>query len=279
MSLTQFIAERDVKAALRKAFPFTGPPLEGEPIAPPLTRHYALVGTAFDYLLRFSLQRTYTHAVAQPWIAELATTLLYDELEATYGTPIAALTVQIVAEAKDRVARYMQDGEPSDALLWSALLLAQIDPFVRMGRLHQPFGIVQQLDIQDLRQLLALVPRSELSSQTVCLLNPSFGASALVQGADVDLILDDCMIDIKTTQYLRVKREYVDQLLGYYLLYRLGGIAGAPEQHAINSFGIYFARHGRLYRFPVAQLVREEALPEILHWFVRRARLSYPQMF
>ena len=29
-----------------------------------------MIGTAFDYLLRFKLQRTYPYAVVKPWVAE-----------------------------------------------------------------------------------------------------------------------------------------------------------------------------------------------------------------
>lgn len=38
----------------------------------PRSKRYSLVGTAFDYLLRFELQRRAPHAISRPWIAKAA---------------------------------------------------------------------------------------------------------------------------------------------------------------------------------------------------------------
>ena len=45
-----------------------------------------------------------------------------------------------------------------------------------------------------------------------CYLNPTFGdASNLVGGADADIILDDMLIDIKTTKAISFTQEHYNQ--------------------------------------------------------------------
>ena len=70
MSLKSFVQVEDVRARLRVdlIMPVLGP--AREILAPPLTKNYSLVGTAFDYLLRFHLQRWNPEANTSDWIAQ-----------------------------------------------------------------------------------------------------------------------------------------------------------------------------------------------------------------
>ena len=58
MSLTSFLKIKEVKAKFRETFKKPSIKLEGEILAPPQTKNYGLVGTAFDYLMRFVLEYT-----------------------------------------------------------------------------------------------------------------------------------------------------------------------------------------------------------------------------
>src|SRR5258706_418211 len=79
MSLTSFIDEKDVKAKFREEFPTVRFKLENRPIIEPLSKNYQLVGTAFDYLLRFRLQQYHPHALARGWVADHARGYLGDD--------------------------------------------------------------------------------------------------------------------------------------------------------------------------------------------------------
>ncbi|MHC5833947.1 MAG: hypothetical protein ACYT04_000000102620, partial [Nostoc sp.] len=69
-------------------------------------------------------------------------------------------------------------------------------------------------DIADLRNLINIVQPNLFTSQGRVLLNPDFGpGSLLVKGADADLILDDLLIDVKTTIKFTLERKAFDQLL------------------------------------------------------------------
>lgn len=277
MSLTSFIQRADVKAILRQYVQMSRVKFPERPVCEPLTTHYGLVGTAFDYLCRFCLQRYYSHAITRRWVAEETLALLVapsafnEESEA-----ICDMAQQIVSVAKEQQACYVKEGLLTEALLSSCLLLAQLDPLYRSGILYEPFGKIDLRDLQDMQQLgraLLHTGMTQLISKEICLLNPVFGASSLVGGADTDLILDHCLIDIKTTKWLKFSREHLDQLIGYYLLYLIGGIPGLQREYAITHLGIYYSRHAYLYTFPVESVMPTGSLKSLLLAFTKLATM------
>jgi len=94
----------------------------------------------------------------------------------------------------------------------------------------------------------------------------------LVGGADADLVLDDTLIEIKTTTYLHLQRVHFHQLLGYYVLSRIGGIDGFPPTRRLQALGVYYARFGQLYTFPIEGVIDERRLSVFIKWFKRRAQ-------
>lgn len=92
----------------------------------------------------------------------------------------------------------------------------------------------------------------------------------MVGGADADLILDDLLVDIKTTKDLSVRRTHLDQLLSYYILHTIGGVNDKPRVRPIKRVGIYFSRHGYMWSVPVDELASRKALADFKKWFVGR---------
>ena len=76
MSITSFVNQNDVRAIVKVVRP--PPPRKlGIPlIVPSRSDRQNLIGTAFDYLLRFELERPARWAIAEKWIAELAVELM-----------------------------------------------------------------------------------------------------------------------------------------------------------------------------------------------------------
>ena len=78
MSLTSLIkSDKELRDKIKKAF--SRPKLEkNKPLlVEPHTRRYGLVGTAFDYMFRFYLERLNNiQNESKPWIAEQAIALL-----------------------------------------------------------------------------------------------------------------------------------------------------------------------------------------------------------
>ncbi len=306
MSLTSFLENPDVKEKFKQQFPKPKFTLQKEILAPPRTKRYSLVGTAFDYLLRFYIERLIPNAITKTWVAEHALTALPllariasdtggevvlngDTREISIinfktGETIPHLEIgigrkvkQIIEYAKMAYNTYLSSGQITDELLERTLLLAQVDPIFRAGRIDDNLGIVDIEDIADLRTLISIVQPEIFRANELCLLNPTFGeASRLVGGADADLLIDGTLIDVKTTKDLRLQLDHVLQLMGYYVLFKIAGVDGAPHQPTIERIGIYYSRYAELYTIPIADVVNNETLPPFIEWFKERASAKRP---
>jgi hypothetical protein len=175
---------------------------------------------------------------------------------------------QILAKAKKAHSAYLQNGKIDDRLLRQTICLTQLDVIYRRGLLFggddayfKTIGEVDSRDIQDLSRLISVVRPETFKSQNVCVLNPSFGrASEMAGGADCDLVIDNALIEIKTIKNFKIERSHFDQLIGYYILSKIGGIQGAPKGHSIDTLGIYFSRYGFLWTFKVADVIKPTQL-------------------
>lgn len=245
------LSEKDVKHLFRESFKFE-PASVTEPMrAPPVATHYSLVGTAFDYLVRFWLERNYEVSEQHRWIAEESAMYLSANC-GVYARPTPAnVALSFVESAKEEAAAYVKSGEPSDHLLQSVLMLASLDQVFRSGRLGHFQSMAYSTDMNDLRGLLKVLEDSDLRNITGPVwLNPTFGrASEMVGGADADFIAGDMLVDIKVTKTTRFTREHFNQLAGYCVLDHLGDMRGElkkPKGARLSKAGIYFARHGVL---------------------------------
>ena len=267
MSLKTFLTKPDVREKFSKEFEKPKLQVKKEIIASPLTNHYSLVGTAFDYLLRFHVEYWNPQfAEKQNWVAEGALLYLTDEY--------LELGEVLIKYAKKNLKRFLETGKCDYKLLESALLLAGLDPIYRAGIGKEYIGLVDKQDIKDLRKLISAVDMQIFKAQKRCILNPTFGkASRMVGGADADLIIDDMLIDIKTTKNLEFPKESFHQLIGYLTLYYLGrGIQRKKSLPEINKLAIYFSRYAYLHVIEVENIASNEKLARFGKWFFERAK-------
>ena len=300
MSLTSFLKDKDVKDAFKREFKKPRLKLQGELLAPPLTNHYGLVGTAFDYLLRFYIKQINPNAIEQHWVSEASLHLLemahlHDLLEIPEVSPVMQTLKEMITEnptlsdpivykkvkeiiqySKKVRDEFIKTGKMSSDLYKAVLLLAQVDVIYRAGVVDENLGNVDEKDIEDLKNLISVAKPEYFKAKKICILNPTFGiASQLVGGADCDLVIDDAIIDIKTTKKLDLTRNYFDQLIGYYILYKIGGIDGMPSNCEIKKLGIYFSRYAYLLFIDVRDIIREDTFPNFVEWFKKRASEEY----
>lgn len=305
MSLTSFIKIPQVSAVFRREFKLAPMKLEGELRAPPVTANYALIGTAFDYLMRFYLERTNKNAVADHWVAENSVLILnalskmakggkksddieeLDLLPAKWQTLLESKEAtseileasekmtSLLMDAKKSHAAYLSKGKMDDDIIRTSIVLAQMDGYYRSGMISPKLGSVEDGDITDLRNLISLVDRDAFKSRDLCLLNPTFGyGSTLVGGADADLIIDDTLIDIKTTKYLSFTQEHYNQLIGYYILSKLGRLNDSLDV-PISKIGIYFSRHGVLHTISSREIENNPNFPKFVRWFEKSAKMVF----
>lgn len=279
MSLTSFLKDEDVKNAFRRTFKKPEFKLQAELLAPPLTKNYAIVGTAFDYLLRFYTKQLNPDAIERLWVSEQA---FYYLLLGRRSQPlfIDIETIEKVEEiiqyAKKAYSEYIDTGIMNHDIFRAALLLAQVDLIYRADRIDENLGKVYENDINDLKKLISIVKPEYFKAKEICILNPTFGkASQLVGGADCDLVIDDAIIDIKTTKKLYLSRDYFNQLIGYYILYTIGNIDGMPPNHRIKRLGIYFSRHAYLLFIDVLDIIKGNAFLDFVNWFEKKANEKY----
>lgn len=296
MSLTSFIKQTEVREKFREHFPKPKFNIKKQLLFSPLTKNYMEVGAAFDYLFCFGLKQINPQAVERRWVAELA---LQDmpgfTLDLTTGKSyfkpdweisiyedtgrkslmerkhrISERANRIILEAKSRYSHFLKSGRLTKDLIKSAIFLARLDGKMRGGVPPEKLDLdsVNEKDITDLRNLIKGVNWDDFKARQICLLNPTFGeASRLVGGADADVVIEDTLIEIKTTVKFELKRDYFNQLIGYYCLYRIDGIDGLPKKRKIRTFAIYFSRQAYLHFLPINQCINNQRFIEFFEWF------------
>jgi len=272
MSLTSFLKDDgELRILLDQTFPKPALDIDPERQADPQTTNYALIGTAFDYLLRFTLERAYPGVDSRPWIAHQGFALAQAREEAPPNLE------GLLTAAEERHADFLDTGEMTDDLLARTLDLARLDSVYRAGWIADDFGQAAASDLEDLRQLYELIPDDVFSGADTVLLNPTFGsASRLVGGADADIVLDGTLIDIKTVKDATLKADYWRQLVGYAVLADLA-FDELDAMPRFTDFGIYFARHRVCWTTATAQVYSNDKYEMFKDWFEDRARTHFEE--
>jgi hypothetical protein len=289
MSLTSILSDKNnnrLRDKLKIEFMRPDFKLKTEVKAAPLTKNYGIVGTAFDYLMRFYLQHHNKNTFIQKenWVADNAYKNLTNHLSKTtrkqiqtgYFEDKAFKTKDLLkiitdqySQTKKNYSQFVIDGQLSNDLISNAIYLAKLDVYFRKGIIDQNFDFHNSDDVKDLTALISLVDKQKFIAKEKCYFNPTFGkGSKLVGGADADLIIDNTLIDIKATQHLKLDRPHLNQVLGYYILSLIGGVNNKPNERPIENIGIYFARHGELWTIPIIQFGDERKFEEFKDWFV-----------
>ncbi len=124
MSLKSFIDMADVKTKVKPLRPKLPRRISAPLKVEPRSNRYMLVGTAFDYLLRFELLRRASHAISEPLVAESASDRMwqpgffrYLSMDASQIPPEEAEEVaekeakrarNVAEKAKSAIAAYMK---------------------------------------------------------------------------------------------------------------------------------------------------------------------------
>lgn len=265
MSLSTILKEENVKRLFSNYIQIPKVKFGSQIKAEPLTKRYGLIGTAFDYLFRFSIEQTNKNIIAQNWTAEISAKSEY------FGKNSKARkhAFDIIDRALNLKNLYVKNGKITNELLIASINLAYIDTIYRSKKAELADNFIKdsrsidENDIQDLKNLHSILDLKKFKSKSVCALNPTFGdASILVNGADADIFIDETLIDIKTVKNIAITSEYMFQLIGYFLLSKLDKIDEVPKKYTIKNVGIYFSRYGELITFPVEQLLEMKKLDE-----------------
>jgi len=164
MSLVSLVKDAEIQALLNPIIQTIPRTLE-LPLKVPAQRPRArLVGTAFDYAVRFELQRLSPHARTRPWIAENAAaavalaSLTKVNVQGISTSPIstkvAATYQRIVAEARAFVGAYLAKQSTTatdrEEMAKHALRLARLDAYYRNEYLDPEPETIARGDLPDL---------------------------------------------------------------------------------------------------------------------------------
>lgn len=129
---------------------------------------------------------------------------------------------------------------PAVMAMTAALAQNSTDPILELPKEHW---------LADLRQLSwrFIETQHELVHRPA-VLNPTFAGSLDVGGADADLIVEDLLIDLKSSRNPLTKED-LHEALAYVLL-------DYDDAFKIGRLGLYAARRGRLVSWPVSEAIR-----------------------
>ncbi len=261
MSLTAFIDRKESKAKLKEVFKKPKFSPIGQILAKPLTKNYGQIGTAFDYMLRFYINSRNDNVVEREWVSE------YSLVGLKKNTKQHKQADKLINQAKERYVQYKKDRILTNELIESSIHLAKLDLIYRIGYLDENIEKINALDVQDLTNLCEVIDPNIFTNCSLCVLNPTFPkAGELLMGADCDVFLDGILLDIKTSKYLTFKRDYFNQLIGYFLLASDGGITGLDNTE-ISHLGVYFSRYSILRMFPTSSITENPKFEETKNWF------------
>lgn len=282
MSVTYWIQDPAVQRRFRETFAISRVAVVEPLRVPPRSPRTWLIGTAFHYLLSWTVWRLNPHAIRPRSRAErfaeramrlvdfhLAHAATAPSIAALYqpGTTryvVAERAPGIVQQAEAAVADYCATGVVRDALLVSALQMAWLDlpaaglyrvsPAEAQARLTD----VEAEDVEELRALLAIVDPALFTTRQVCIIHPS--------APEIDLVLDNLLLEIKTSRDRSIPVETWCQLIAYYAIATIHGIEGVPQLPPITALGVYLARFGVLYRLSLDQLAPPATWASFLDW-------------
>jgi len=261
MSLSSLLQSKEVRGKFNEMINYPKLKRTLEIKAPPITRHYSLVGTAFDYLLRFKLKLINKNASDKTWVAYAGYGRIKED--SLHQQHINAMN--IIEEAEKVYGQYTDGLQVIPELIRSSLYLAKLDIYFRSGVLDEDLKSVEKGDIEDLNNLYKIINPAEWIAKERCLLNPTFGsASAYIGGADADILIDNKLIEVKTVQGFDSYKQFINQLVGYYILNRQDNCQTTGV--TIQKVGLYFSRYASLQEFSIQEIITDKKADELWEW-------------
>lgn len=274
MSLTSFLQRPEVKSRFLRAGVVADKSLRMTLAVRPMSDDRSLIGLAFGCLMRLLLQRLNRIDHESIWVGPNA----FAQLLATSDLRNQRLTERLVAMhgfAVSTTEQYVNDGALTEDLLRATIYMAYLERAFRTGRYELPPDWLEKeyrAEIEELRELYYLIPSDALRATRQCVLNPSFGpASWMMGGADADFVVDDAIIECKTTASSKLDENSLNQVLAYYLLALLNPNANGMHLTGLKRIVIYFARSGYLYSIRVDEFLGERELEKLIRWIVDAA--------
>jgi hypothetical protein len=277
IGVTDFISLKDVRQRIDREYPNPGNHVEEDICVEHEAYNHTLLGNAFDYLTRFWLE-TKCREIYEPeplipsWAlpesdSDLNSLILVDEEE------YSALTR--AARKKEMFVRtQMNAADAVDA----ALVLAGVDLDIGDSGSEIEANSFEDDVVSELQELFHLFREQDALLGDTVILGPDFGTRSYILEGHGDFIIDNTLIDVKTTEDPSFKPSYWRQLLAYYVLNDIHReLLDDPDAAEIpypvlHEVGIYFARYGVVKTIDVNTVFdSDDEYKRFRAWFVDRA--------
>lgn len=219
---------------------------------------YSYLGYTFDYMCRFILQKIqYKYfKIKIEYKYDLVARIGYNNLVFNHEELIDKYKINYREIVNYIYDNYVYNNEIKiydyTRILPYAYNLSKLEEIYRKGNIDQfkitakfPMGKDTIWILQDLLNLFIENFDNKFKlreNYNIIDYNPEFGDySTYIGGADADVIINDTLIDFKTSRYLNYNNTGINnlkQLVGYYLLNYLN------KGTRINNLCLYYARYG-----------------------------------
>lgn len=237
---------------------------------------FGTVGTAFDYRVRFSLQPV----PVEPLVAHRGAALLVGHCDAILADGTKRLEARSLQDRGLTVDPGMRQAlvdeffaslgrlDVADDLtltryclvlaLFEEVFRAVYAPNFDSSLYHLPAGagladllaVPGEALVADVRQLWRGFAETVPIDTKLIVCNPAFDGSGDIGGADADLLLEDCLVELKCSMRSPNIAECLRQLIGYVLL-------DYSDSYGIRNVAVYSGRHRCLIRFSLRELLFE----------------------
>ncbi len=224
-------------------------------VVKPKTENWLLVGVAFDYLLRTELKRLHPDAVEVNIIGVMAYNYVRAHIRSygkvtlgdrTLGEMELRVIERVIEEYFEEKEKYLNDGVLTRQFVEQTIRFARFDTIYRDKKYEDVDAPVDERDIDDLIELLRIVPDELKNMKGKYLLNPGFKRIYGDIRGDADLVIGNTLIDIKTVHEMKLYGDIWAQLVKYSILSNEVSHWYSDFPH-IDYIGIYFSRYGKLW--------------------------------
>lgn len=287
--ITQILKEKNFKELRDKMLSVCPKPslgIKADKFIPPCSKKYALMGYAFEIFLTLLVERLNKVRTdpSSPWhrydyLDAIATNIiLKNESEIRIGSihdPIIVKKTDVyerVSEMAQFIKKsyktYKGDGMATVDLMKSCIFLAAF----RLAGVHIADKSIMEdcsAEANELMQMTKLVDKGNFTATKRAIISPVFP----IIGGPGDLIIDDTIVEIKTTVDFGLKSDHFLQLIGYYITH----IAKKENQkggNVIRNIAIYFPRQGIWWKRSLESIASDKQFLELSDWFIRYITLN-----
>jgi hypothetical protein len=210
MSLVALVRQPDIRAAFDSVAIKERPPAflrDSALLVPDSGGIQGLAGTAFDLIARSQIMRDFRDRTFRLYVGSSVAEHTKRHVQmAAPSDKLERFWLRKIGAAQRHLSEYSSGGGDLQLVVDHAQYIARAEMAYRSGSvLDEDFQPIRSVSDELLRMIELLDPKSRYVPQAICILQPTFVESRWVGGADADLVIDNALIDLKTTKKLAIQ--------------------------------------------------------------------------